>query len=41
MSRQYAKYFGGSLDMFNVAGYGVDVFLRFPNISRGTATHVI
>lgn len=33
MSRIYAKYFGGSLDIQSIPGHGCDVFLRIPNIS--------
>lgn len=33
ISRIYAKYFGGSLEVKNIPGYGCDVFLRIPNIS--------
>ncbi|KAI8898246.1 histidine kinase-like ATPase [Globomyces pollinis-pini] len=38
MSRVYAKYFGGMLDVRSVAGYGSDVFLRFPNITKFQST---
>jgi hypothetical protein len=33
ISRIYARYFGGSLEIKNIPGYGCDVFLRIPNIS--------
>ncbi|KAI9197469.1 branched-chain alpha-ketoacid dehydrogenase [Polychytrium aggregatum] len=33
MSRIYAKYFGGCLELIPVAGHGCDVFLTLPNIS--------
>ena len=33
MSRIYAKYFGGSLEIKSIPGHGCDVFLRIPNIS--------
>ncbi|KAI9331382.1 branched-chain alpha-ketoacid dehydrogenase [Obelidium mucronatum] len=41
MSRIYAKYFGGSLELKSVGGHGVDVFLRVPNISRSDNKHLI
>ncbi|KAJ3212667.1 hypothetical protein HDU82_007745 [Entophlyctis luteolus] len=42
MSRIYAKYFGGSLELKSVGGHGLDVFLRVPNISRSDSKkHVI
>jgi len=28
MSRLYAKYFGGSLDLFSLEGWGSDVYVR-------------
>ncbi|KNC96520.1 uncharacterized protein SPPG_08108 [Spizellomyces punctatus DAOM BR117] len=40
MSRIYAKYFGGSLEIRSINGHGCDVFLRVPNI-LGLSTHVI
>ena len=36
ISRIYARYFGGSLEVKNIPGYGCDVFLRIPNISVGS-----
>ncbi|KAJ3315782.1 hypothetical protein HDU76_002091 [Blyttiomyces sp. JEL0837] len=33
MSRIYAKYFGGSLELRSVTGHGLDVFLRVPSIT--------
>ncbi|KAJ3107409.1 hypothetical protein HDU96_007916 [Phlyctochytrium bullatum] len=33
MSRIYAKYFGGALELKSVAGHGLDVFLRVPSIT--------
>ncbi|KAJ1556239.1 hypothetical protein HK405_004400 [Cladochytrium tenue] len=33
MSRIYARYFGGSLDLRSVSGHGLDVFLRLPSIT--------
>ncbi|KAI8814012.1 branched-chain alpha-ketoacid dehydrogenase [Cladochytrium replicatum] len=39
MSRIYAKYFGGSLELVSIAGHGCDVFLQLPNIS-GIAKNV-
>lgn len=33
ISRIYSRYFGGSLEIKNIPGYGCDVFLRIPNIS--------
>ncbi|KAI8853730.1 branched-chain alpha-ketoacid dehydrogenase [Chytridium lagenaria] len=33
MSRIYAKYFGGALELKSIAGHGLDVFLRVPNIT--------
>ncbi|ORY38703.1 alpha-ketoacid dehydrogenase kinase [Rhizoclosmatium globosum] len=41
MSRIYAKYFGGSLDLKSVGGHGLDVFLRVPNISRSDSKLLI
>ncbi|KAJ3141366.1 hypothetical protein HK100_007605 [Physocladia obscura] len=41
MSRIYAKYFGGSLELKSVGGHGLDVFLRVPNISRSDNKHII
>eukprot|EP00842_Homolaphlyctis_polyrhiza_P004224 jgi/Hompol1/4802/HPOL_001273-RA len=38
MSRIYAKYFGGALDLRTVHGHGTDVFVRFPNISQIEST---
>jgi signal transduction histidine kinase len=37
MSRVYARYFGGSLELKSVAGHGTDAFLKFPNISSMTS----
>ncbi|KAJ3216079.1 hypothetical protein HDU67_009959 [Dinochytrium kinnereticum] len=33
MSRIYAKYFGGALELKSIAGHGLDVFLRVPSIT--------
>jgi signal transduction histidine kinase len=41
MSRVYAKYFGGSLDIRSVCGIGADVFVEFPNISMVKGNHQI
>ncbi|KAJ3185248.1 hypothetical protein HDU85_001298 [Gaertneriomyces sp. JEL0708] len=40
MSRIYARYFGGSLEVRSVTGHGCDVFLRVPNI-LGATKHII
>ncbi|KAJ3123483.1 hypothetical protein HK098_001871 [Nowakowskiella sp. JEL0407] len=39
MSRIYARYFGGSLELVSIAGHGCDVFVQLPNIT-GIATSV-
>jgi signal transduction histidine kinase len=36
LSRVYARYFGGSLDLTSVSGYGLDLFLVLPSISLKT-----
>jgi signal transduction histidine kinase len=33
MSKIYARYFGGSLELKSINGHGLDVFLRVPNIT--------
>ncbi|TPX37230.1 hypothetical protein SmJEL517_g00856 [Synchytrium microbalum] len=38
MSRIYAKYFGGTLDIKVVEAHGCDTFMRVPNISTLPAT---
>jgi [3-methyl-2-oxobutanoate dehydrogenase (acetyl-transferring)] kinase len=32
MAQIYAKYFGGSLELISLYGYGCDVFLTLKNI---------
>jgi hypothetical protein len=32
MTREYASWAGGSLDLVSMHGYGTDVFLRLPYI---------
>ncbi|OLY79516.1 [3-methyl-2-oxobutanoate dehydrogenase [lipoamide]] kinase, mitochondrial [Smittium mucronatum] len=34
MTKVYAQYFGGSLDLVSIDDYGCDVFLKLPNISH-------
>ncbi|KAJ3239575.1 hypothetical protein HDU78_002803 [Chytriomyces hyalinus] len=41
MSRIYAKYFGGSLELKSVGGHGVDAFLRVPNIPRSGSGFIL
>lgn len=36
LSKMYAEYFSGSLDIYTIQGYGSDAFLRIPKF--GTAT---
>lgn len=40
MTRIYAKYFGGSFELKSLFGYGCDVFLKLPNISKLNVDHV-
>ncbi|KAI9363432.1 branched-chain alpha-ketoacid dehydrogenase [Zopfochytrium polystomum] len=40
MSRIYARYFGGSLDLRSVSGHGLDVFLRVPTITQSLPTNM-
>jgi len=40
MSRIYAKYFGGSLDLKSIGGHGVDVFVHLPNIDLRSAIEI-
>jgi signal transduction histidine kinase len=33
LSRVYARYFGGSLELTSISGHGVDLFLHLPHIN--------
>ncbi|PVU92713.1 hypothetical protein BB561_003661 [Smittium simulii] len=34
MTKLYAEYFGGSLDLFSIPAYGCDIFLKLPCIDK-------
>eukprot|EP01135_Chromosphaera_perkinsii_P004562 Nk52_evm32s288 gene=Nk52_evmTU32s288 len=40
MTRVYANYFGGSVDLFSLDGYGCDVFLKMNNIEYAKETEI-
>jgi len=39
MARKYADYFGGSLEVMSIDGYGTDVYLRLRNLSPESDDH--
>eukprot|EP01134_Creolimax_fragrantissima_P004425 CFRG4425T1 len=41
MSRVYAEYFGGALDMYTMPSYGTDIFLRIPIDLAGPTVGVL
>lgn len=41
MSRRYAEFFGGSLDLVSMFGFGCDVFLRLQSLSDEAMSQTI
>ena len=34
ISRSYARYFGGDLNLMSMEGYGIDAFLHLPRLGN-------